>query len=135
MPGIRTPMIDAREPDAMKYFDIRATRETFKVLHSTADAQAAIMTLRPGQDTGEVQNEHPKAEQWLYVISGSGQAIVGGKRRAVKDRSLMLIPKGAAHQIKNTSRRQLLHRAETTGVPPAYTRSGEVRPHVKRRRD
>src|SRR5438067_264808 len=113
----------------MKQFEIRRTREMFKVLHSTAEAQATIMTLRAGQDTGEVQNEHPRSEQWLYVVSGSGQAIVSRKKVALKEGSLLLIPRHAAHQIKNMSRSAM----DTLNfyVPPAYTSSGEVRPGVK----
>src|SRR2546429_4423452 len=113
----------------IKHFQVRATPEMFKVLDSTADAQVAIMTLRPGRDTGQIQNEHPKAEQWLYVISGSGQAIVGGRKIALKERSLLLIPKRSAHQIKNTSRRQMI--TLNFYAPPAYTQGGEVRVDVK----
>ena len=101
----------------------------FKVLHSTADAQAAIMTLRPGQETGEIQNEHPKAEQWLFVISGDGQAIVGRRTLRLKERSLLLIPKREAHQIKNTSKRPMI--TLNFYAPPAYTKHGEVRADVK----
>jgi len=114
----------------MKPIPIRATREMFRVLKSTGDAQAAIMTLRPGQDTGEVQNEHPKAEQWLYVVSGTGRAVVSGKTITVQERSLILIPKGAAHQIKNTSRREPMVTLNFY-APPAYSKSGEVRPNIK----
>ena len=114
----------------MKPISIRATREMFRVIQSTKAAQAAIMTLRPGQDTGEVQNEHPKAEQWLYVVSGVGSAVVKGRTIALQERTLLLIPKGAAHQIRNTSKRDAMITLNFY-VPPAYTKSGEVRPKIK----
>jgi hypothetical protein len=40
-----------------------------------AHAQAAMMTLRPGQSSSdEPVNEHPRCEQWLFVIAGAGRA-------------------------------------------------------------
>jgi len=48
----------------------------FKVLHGTSDAQIAMMTLKPGQSTAdEPVNEHPRCEQWMFILSGSGRAI------------------------------------------------------------
>jgi len=95
-------------------------RGFFKVITSTRDAQAAMMVLRPGQDTGEPQNEYPWAEQWMFVISGTGRARVGNRRVALKANSLLLIEKGEVHQIKNTGRRPLV--TVNFYVPPAYTR-------------
>src|SRR5262249_34539088 len=76
----------------------------FEVLHATRDAQAAVMILRPGQHTGEVQNEHPAAEQWLYVISGHGRATVGRRTAQLREGMLLLIPK--ALRIKSKTRRE-----------------------------
>ena len=49
--------------------------------HSTREMQAAMMTLRPGGTSDdEPSNEHRGSEQWLFVISGSGEARIGKRR-------------------------------------------------------
>lgn len=88
------------------------------------------MVLQPGQSTGDKENEHPRAEQWLYVISGAGRARVG--RRSVKlgQGSLLLIEKNEKHQVENPGRTAPLVTLNFY-VPPAYSRRGEVRRGVK----
>jgi mannose-6-phosphate isomerase-like protein (cupin superfamily) len=87
------------------------------------------MTLRPGGvSDDEPSNEHPRSEQWLFVISGTGEATIGkkpGNRRRVKidDNSLLLIEKGELHQIRNTGRKML--RTINLYAPPAYDDDGE----------
>ena len=101
------------------------------VLASTRDSQAAMMTLKPGQSTSDQpENEHPKCEQWLYVIAGIGRAIVGKKRAALKAGSLLLIEKGEAHEITNTTRTKPMLTINLY-APPAYTASAEVRPSAR----
>lgn len=97
-----------------------------------------MMTLQPGatSDT-EVSNEHPKCEQWLYVIAGTGTAIIvprRGMRTSVKLKqgTLLVIERGERHQIKNTGRAPL--RTLNLYVPPAYDTGGEVLPSARRRR-
>lgn len=106
-----------------------ARGKMFKPLLNTPSLQAASMTLRPGQVSGEFGDEHPKSEQWLYVISGSGAAIGKNSRIAIREGSLILIRKNEPHQIKNTGRKLLV--TLNFYAPPAYDDRGEVRPEVK----
>ena len=106
-----------------------ARRKMFKPLLSSRDAQAAMMTLQPGKATGEIQDEHAAAEQWLFVIAGSGIARTKRSRIAIREGSLLLIKKREPHQIKNIGRKPLV--TINFYVPPAYTPDGEVRPAVK----
>ena len=102
----------------------------FKVLHGTSDAQIAMMTLKPGQSTAdEPVNEHPRCEQWMFIISGSGRAIVEKRRVTLKANSLLVIDKGEAHRITNTGRSPMV--TLNLYVPPAYTKSGELRTLAK----
>jgi mannose-6-phosphate isomerase-like protein (cupin superfamily) len=103
----------------------------FKVLSSTASAQCAAMVLQPSQSTGQPRNEHPDSEQWLFVLSGRGQARVGRRRVALRDGSLLRIDRREVHQITNTGDQPL----QTLNFydPPAYTRAGEPRRSTKRR--
>jgi mannose-6-phosphate isomerase-like protein (cupin superfamily) len=106
-------------------------RGKFDVLHQSRSAQAAMMTLRPGGTSDEdVSNEHAASEQWVFVISGSGEVVVGKSKSAlqrakIRDGSLLLIEKGELHQIKNTGRRQLV--TLNFYVPPAYDAQGDPR--------
>jgi mannose-6-phosphate isomerase-like protein (cupin superfamily) len=115
----------------LKHVRSGAKRGAFDVLESTRLAQAAKMTLRPGAASdSQPSNEHPHSEQWLFVVSGTGEAIVHdrtGKARRTKLRpnSLLVIERGERHQIKNTGRRQLA--TINVYVPPAYDREGDVK--------
>lgn len=54
----------------------------FSVVLGNRRAQAATMVLGPGDCEGGPDNRHRGSDQWLYVLSGKGEAVVGGKRRA-----------------------------------------------------
>ena len=88
------------------------------------------MVLKPGQTTGEKQNEHPRAEQWLYVISGGGRARVGKRSVQLKEGSLLLVEQIEEHQVENTGRKKPLVTLNFY-VPPAYTPDGKVRLRAK----
>ena len=89
------------------------------------------MVLRPGQKSSEeVEDEHTNAEQWLFVVSGSGTAHVGKRRVPLHPDSLLLIEQDEPHQIENTGRRHPLVTLNFY-VPPAYDAKGEVRLRAK----
>src|SRR3954470_10311609 len=93
----------------MQHIKTAGRRKMFDVLTSTRSAQAAMMTLRPGQSSSDQpENEHPRCEQWLFVISGTGRARVGSRRVAIRTGSLLLIEKGEPHQITCTGRSHLV---------------------------
>src|SRR5437660_1432262 len=107
----------------MKHIKTGAKRASFTVLDTTRSAQSAVMVLQPGNSTGEPQNEHPHSEQWLFVVSGTGEALVNKRRVTIRERSLLLIEKGEIHQVKNTGRHPLV--TLNFYSPPAYTKHGE----------
>lgn len=113
----------------MRHIKTGLKRGQFDLLVATRGAQAAKMTLRPGAASDdEPSNEHPDCEQWLFVLSGSGEAVIGKRhgslrRVALAENSLLLIEKGELHQIKNTGRRALV--TINFYVPPAYKADGE----------
>jgi len=109
----------------MRHIKTGSKRALFSVLHATHNAQAAMMTLRPGQSTSDQpENEHPRCEQWLFVLCGAGRATVGKRRVAMKPNSLLLIEKGEPHQITNTGRTPLV--TLNFYAPPAYTKAGAL---------
>jgi mannose-6-phosphate isomerase-like protein (cupin superfamily) len=114
----------------MRHLKTGGKRGMFHVLTSTRDAQAAMMTLRPGRSTADApENEHPRCEQWLFVVSGIGRAVVGRRRLTIETNSLLLIEKGELHQITCTGRKALI--TINVYVPPAYTSGGEPRGDAK----
>lgn len=108
----------------MKHWNT-ANRGDFEPLHATGTSQAAMMTIAPGESTSEgSDNEHAWAEQWLYVVSGSGEARGGkGKHVPLGVGTLLLIEKGEAHEIANTGKTPLV--TLNVYAPPAYDDDGE----------
>src|SRR4051812_37038265 len=112
----------------MKLIKTTAKRsKIFSVLHASRECQAAMMTLRPGQSSSdEPENEYPRCEQWLLVISGTGKAIVGKRRTNLRSGDLLLIEKGEPHKISQSGRESLV--TVNFYAPPAYDSEGEVKP-------
>lgn len=113
----------------MQHIPTGKSRGLFDLLARTRSAQAAMMTLKSGGvSEAEPGNEHSTSEQWLFVVSGTGEARIGKaksrlKRVTIKENSLLLIEKGELHQIRNTGRRPLV--TLNLYVPPAYDANGE----------
>ena len=99
--------------------------EGFRVAFANGRAQAAEMVIPPGGAEGGPRNRHRGADQWLFVVSGSGTARVNGKRLALRPGSLVLIEHRDRHEIRNTGRGLL--RTLNIYVPPAYAKDGRAR--------
>jgi mannose-6-phosphate isomerase-like protein (cupin superfamily) len=96
----------------------------------TRRAQAATMTLAPGDREGGPRNRHRGSDQWLFVVAGTGVARVNGRRNPLATGTLLLIEHGDEHEIANTGRAPL--RTLDLYVPPAYTKTGHALPRTKR---
>ncbi len=82
------------------------------------------MTLAPGAAASESsENEHAWSEQWLFVISGSGEAKSGKRTYKLRVGSLLLVEKGEPHLIRNTGKVPLV--TVNIYAPPAYGDDGE----------
>jgi mannose-6-phosphate isomerase-like protein (cupin superfamily) len=113
----------------MKHINTKKYRGMFSPLINSTSVQSAMMVLSPGQSSSrKVENEHPRAEQWVYVVSGSGIATVGRRTLRIKMGSLLLIRKRETHKITNSGNEQLV--TLDFYAPPAYTSHGEVRANV-----
>jgi mannose-6-phosphate isomerase-like protein (cupin superfamily) len=105
-------------------------RVGFRVHPGNTRSQCAEMVIAPGDAEGDPRNRHRGADQWLFVIEGSGTALVKKRRHKLVAGSLLFIPRGERHEIKNTGRRLL--KTINFYVPPAYDRGGEPLPRGKR---
>jgi mannose-6-phosphate isomerase-like protein (cupin superfamily) len=102
----------------MKHVHTKGTRSIFKVVAGTSRSQAATMVLKPGQATGGDDNVHEDADQWLYVVSGTGRATVDRRTERLGRGSLLLIEAGETHEIRNAGRTSLV--TINVYAPPAY---------------
>ena len=84
------------------------------------------MVLGPGDCEGGPDNRHRGADQWLYVVEGTGAAIINRHKVLLKAGTLMLIEAGDTHEIRNTGRNLL--KTVSIYVPPAYGAKGEELP-------
>jgi mannose-6-phosphate isomerase-like protein (cupin superfamily) len=104
-------------------------RSDFAVVLGNRRSQAAEMVLGPGESEGGPDNRHSGADQWLFVVSGTGQATVNKRKHPLREGTLLLIEKGDTHEIKNTGRGKLV--TLNFYVPPAYTADGDILPAGK----
>jgi mannose-6-phosphate isomerase-like protein (cupin superfamily) len=63
----------------------------FHVALSNSRGQAATMVIPPGDKEGGPDNRHRGADQWLFVLSGTGVATLGHVRHPLRAGSLLLI--------------------------------------------
>lgn len=101
----------------------------FRVAFDVRQVQAAEMVIAPGGSEGGPDNRHRGADQWLFVVSGSGTANVkdaSGKRRrvALKEGTLLVIERGERHEIRNTG--DTLLKTLNLYYPPAFDARGEA---------
>jgi mannose-6-phosphate isomerase-like protein (cupin superfamily) len=137
----------------MRHIHTGKHKSLFEPLIASPSVQAAMMTLKPGQASSDrPENEHPRAEQWLYVISGAGRAkfqagaahparekssgtaksSTRSRSIAIKTGSLLLIEKGESHQIVNTGAQTMT--TINFYAQPAYDQQGEVKAAVSKSR-
>jgi mannose-6-phosphate isomerase-like protein (cupin superfamily) len=69
---------------------------------------------QPGSQ--QALHRHLTHEQVYVIISGRGQMLVGGEEREVRERTLVFIPPGAEHAIRNDGPELLVYLSATT--PP-----------------
>jgi len=120
----------------MKHIRVSKQRGQSKKLAVSTAAQAILMTLKPGESSEDSpQNEHPRCEQWMYILSGEGEVIVeaNAKRRkaSIGPGSLVLIEKRERHQVTASGTTPLI--SLNLYVPPAYGADGKPLPGAQRK--
>jgi mannose-6-phosphate isomerase-like protein (cupin superfamily) len=100
----------------------------FRVTFDVRQVQAAEMVIAPGDSEGGPDNRHRGADQWLFVVAGSGVAKVSdasGERRQVElvPGTLLVIEHGERHEIDNTGSELL--KTLNFYYPPAFDANGD----------
>jgi mannose-6-phosphate isomerase-like protein (cupin superfamily) len=69
-----------------------------KEVYRDPKVQIVMMSIPSGEEIG--METHP-ADQTTFIVSGEGQAVVDGHSTKVGPNRLIVIPKGAQHNIVN----------------------------------
>ncbi len=70
-----------------------------EVLYTDKNSQLVLMSLLPGEEIGEEVHD---VDQFLRVEKGVGKAILDGNSHDISDGSVILVPAGATHNIRNS---------------------------------
>lgn len=73
-----------------------------RVLYTGKFSQLVLMCLKPGEEIGE--ETHDDVDQFFRFEAGEGTVVIDGMKHIVKDRSGVVVPSGAKHNVINTSR-------------------------------
>lgn len=93
-----------------------------KVLYTTNGLQLVLMTLKPGEEIGA--EIHPENDQFFRFESGKGKVMIDKNFYEVEDGSVVVIPKGANHNVINTSDTEALKMY--TIYTPAHHKDGVI---------
>ena len=93
-------------------------RPGFRLSVGNDRSQAAVMVLPSGGKEGGPDNCHRGADQWLFVVEGTGTAVINGHKTILKSGKIVLIEAGDRHEIRNTGRSLL--KTVSVYTPPAY---------------
>jgi mannose-6-phosphate isomerase-like protein (cupin superfamily) len=70
-----------------------------RVLYTAPNTQLVLMSLKPREEIGA---EVHKLDQCFRIESGSGEAVLDGKRAPIKEGFVVVVPAGTRHNIVNT---------------------------------
>ena len=93
-----------------------------KVLYTTNGLQLVLMTLKPGEEIGA--EIHPENDQFFRFESGKGKVMIDENFYEVEDGSVVVIPKGANHNVINISDTEALKMY--TIYTPAHHKDGVI---------
>jgi mannose-6-phosphate isomerase-like protein (cupin superfamily) len=95
--------------------DLATKNKNFqKEVYYDEQCQIVLMSIEPGDDIGEETHD---ADQTTFFVAGEGQAVVDGSRTKVTPNHIIVIPKGAKHNIINKGDEPL--KLFTVYSPPA----------------
>jgi mannose-6-phosphate isomerase-like protein (cupin superfamily) len=98
----------------MKQLLVKTSIET-TTLSKTLRGQVSFLVLEHGQ---QVEGTHTDSDQWLYVLSGEGKAVVCGTGVILIPGRLLLIERGEEHELSCTSYEPL--KMIDFSSPPAF---------------
>lgn len=94
-----------------------------RVLYTNEQLQLVLMSLKPGEEIG--LETHPDNDQFFRFDAGQGKVIINATEYEVTDGDAVIVPKGAQHNVINTSETEALK--FYTIYAPAHHKDGIVR--------
>jgi mannose-6-phosphate isomerase-like protein (cupin superfamily) len=88
----------------------------FEILQTTKKSQIAVMTIKPGGDSG-ADGKH-NGDQIVYVIEGEGKIKLPEEELKLSKGELAIIPEKTDHLVINTGKSDLFFL--TIYAPPEY---------------
>ncbi len=88
-----------------------------KVLYTSKFSQLVLMSLKPGEEIGA--EVHDDVDQFFRFEEGEGEVIIDDTTYRVKDGSAVVVPRGARHNVVNTSKNAAL-KLYTIYSPPEH---------------
>ncbi len=120
------------DPKNKKGYHVRLEDETVangdfrRVLYTNDQLQLVLMLLKPGEEIG--LETHPENDQFFRFDAGQGKVVINSSEYEVTDGDGIIVPKGAEHNVINTSDSEDLK--FYTIYAPAHHKDGIVR-HTK----
>lgn len=60
-----------------------------------------IVAIIPPKST-TCLHEHQESSEWMYIVSGKGECVIGDDKKSIGPDMLVYAPKGTKHEIRNT---------------------------------
>jgi mannose-6-phosphate isomerase-like protein (cupin superfamily) len=67
---------------------------------------SCVIRIPPGEKVRPAHS-HPRGEEVIYIISGSGRVLVAGEVAEIRSGSAILFPQGAVHMVHNTGSEEM----------------------------
>ena len=115
-----------------KIEDLTLSNDNFRqVLYTGHNSQLVLMSLKPGEEIG--MEVHPDNDQFFRFEKGEGKVVIDETEYQVVDGDAVIVPKGANHNVVNTSEDEDL-KLYTIYSPPHH-KDGIVRSTKKEAED
>lgn len=101
----------------------KANTDFRRVLYTGERSQLVLMSLLPGEDIGS--EVHPDNDQFFRFEAGQGKVVINEAEYDVEDGDAIVVPKGAQHNVINTSSDTALKMY--TIYSPAHHKDGIIR--------
>jgi mannose-6-phosphate isomerase-like protein (cupin superfamily) len=102
----------------MDVTNIEKAKDWFEVLQTGERSQTAMMTLAPGDATGDKAEAHEKSDQVLLILDGELTGEVDDQRPHLKKGDVIIIPAGMKHRFVNRANKPAV--SFNVYSPPAY---------------
>lgn len=113
----------------MRGYDTNIEQQTLentnfrKVLWTSEQQQLVVMSISVGGEIGE--EVHSENDQFIRIEQGSAKALIDGRSIELGDDDVIIIPRGAEHNVINTGESDL--KLYTIYSPPHH-KDGTVHP-------